>query len=53
VDVLNALLRNVTSMRVDKVDKEVKDVTPAFYSLEPAPPAKPCTEVVVGQFEFS
>jgi hypothetical protein len=35
-------------MRVDK-DKEVKDVTPAFYSREPAPSAKLCTEVVVLQ----
>lgn len=37
VDVLNALLRKVTIIRLDKVDKEVGDATEAFYNRESGP----------------
>ena len=37
VDVLNAVLRKVTIMRLDKVDKEGGDVTKVFYNRESGP----------------
>jgi hypothetical protein len=37
VDVLNALLRKVTIIRLDKVDKEGGDATEAFYNRESGP----------------
>jgi len=44
VDVLNALLRKVTIIRVDKVDKEGGDATQAFYNRESGPLANGCTD---------
>jgi hypothetical protein len=43
VDVLNAVLRKVTIMRLDKVDKEGGDVTKVFYNLESEPLARAAT----------
>jgi|HubBroStandDraft_6_1064221.scaffolds.fasta_scaffold4331879_1 hypothetical protein len=40
VDVLNAVLRKVTIMRLDKVDKEGGDVTKVFYNRESEPLAR-------------